>query len=84
MSAWRAISWWDTLRVQFYVALPITLWGVVAPQRLGVPLVVWLDWGRRTRAFLAALRERYGCDYLWMWFPFSWHRTLLVLDPPGI
>lgn len=84
MSAWRAISWWDTLRVQFYVALPITLWGVVAPQRLGVPLVVWLDWGRRTRAFLAALRERYGSDYLRVWFPFSWNRTLLVLDPLGI
>lgn len=82
MSAWKAISWWDTLRLQLYVALPVTLWGVVAPQRLGVPLVVWLDWGRRTRAFLAALRERYGCDYLRVWFPFR--RTLLVLDPLGI
>jgi cytochrome P450 len=84
MSAWRAISWWDTLRLQLFVGLPIVLWGVVAPQRLLVPLVVRLDWGRRTRSFLAALRERYGCDYLWVWFPFSWHRTLLVLDPPGI
>jgi cytochrome P450 len=84
MSAWKAISWWDTLRLQLYVALPVALWGVVAPQRLGVRLVVRLDWGRRTRAFLAALRERYACDYLRVWFPFSWHRTLLVLDPPGI
>ncbi|HEX6020165.1 MAG TPA: cytochrome P450 [Burkholderiaceae bacterium] len=84
MSAWRAISWWDTLRLQLYVALPVTLWGVVAPRRWGVMLVVWLDWGRRTRSFLAALRERYGCDTLRVWFPFSWHRTWLVLDPPGI
>ncbi len=84
MSASRAISWWDTLRLQFFVGVPVILWGVVAPQRLGVRLVVWLDWGRRTRAFLAALRERYGCDYLTAWFPFSWHRTLLVLDPLGI
>ncbi len=84
MSASRAISWWDTLRLQLFVGVPVILWGVVAPQRLGVRLVVWLDWGRRTRAFLAALRERYGCDYLLAWFPFSWHRTLLVLDPLGI
>ncbi|HEY6512734.1 MAG TPA: cytochrome P450 [Burkholderiaceae bacterium] len=84
MSAWRAISWWDTLRLQLFVAVPVTLWGVVAPQRFLVPLVVRLDWGRRTRTFLAALRERYGCDYLRVWFPFSWRRTLLVLDPPGI
>ena len=84
MSAWRTISWWDTLRLQFFVGLPVIAWGVVAPQRLLVPLVVRLDWGRRTRAFLAALRARYGCDYLRVWFPFSWHRTLLVLDPIGI
>ena len=84
MSASKAISWWDTLCLQLLVGVPVVLWGVVAPQRLGVRLVVWLDWGRRTRAFLAALRERYGCDYLLAWFPFSWHRTLLVLDPLGI
>jgi len=82
LSAWRAISWWDTLRLQFYVGAPVVLWGVVAPRRWAVLLVVWLDWGRRTRAFLAALRERYGSDPLWVWFPFR--RTLLVLDPPGI
>ena len=52
MSAWRTISWWDTLRLQFFVGLPVIAWGVVAPQRLLVPLVVRLDWGRRTRAFL--------------------------------
>lgn len=82
MSASRAISWWDSLRLQLYIALPVALWGVVAPRRLGVPLVVWLDWGRRTRAFLAALRERYGCEYLRVWFPVR--STLLVLDPLGI
>lgn len=84
MSASKAISWWDTLCLQLIVGLPVVLWGLVAPQRLGVRVVVWLDWGRRTRAFLTALRRRYGCDYLLAWFPFSWHRTLLVLDPLGI
>ncbi|HSB25605.1 MAG TPA: cytochrome P450 [Burkholderiaceae bacterium] len=82
MSASRTISWWDSLCLQLYVAAPAMAWGVVAPQRLGVRLVVWLDWGRRTRAFLAALRARYGCDYLWV--NFALRRTLLVLDPAGI
>lgn len=82
MSASRTVSWWDSLCLQLYVAAPVMLWGVVAPQRLGVQLVVWLDWGRRTREFLAALRARYGCDYLWVSFAFR--RTLLVLDPAGI
>lgn len=82
MSAWRAISWWDSLRLQFYVAVPVMLWGLVAPRRPGVWLTVRLDWGRRTRSFVAALRERYGCEYLWGCFAFR--RTLLVLDPPGI
>jgi cytochrome P450 len=82
VSASRTVSWWDSLCLQLYVAAPVMLWGVVAPQRLGVPLVVWLDWGRRTRAFLSALRARYGCDYLWV--SFALRRTLLVLDPAGI
>lgn len=79
MSASRAISSWDWLRAQIFVLLPIAAWGLVAPQRLLVPLVVRLDAGRRTRAFLGELRERYGCDCLWLRFPLR--RTLLLLDP---
>lgn len=79
MSASRAISWWDVLRAQLFVVLHAGAWGLVAPQRLLVPLVVRLDAGRRARAFLAELRERYGCGCLWLWFPLR--RTLLVLDP---
>ena len=82
MSASKTISWWDSLCLQLYVGLPVIVWGLVAPQRLGVSLVVRLDWGRRTRAFLAALRARYCSDYLWV--SFTLRRTLLVLDPAGI
>lgn len=78
----RAISWWDTLRLQCFVVLPAWLWGVVAPRRRFVPMVVRRDLARRTMAFLAGLRERYACEHLWTWFPVC--RTLLVLDPLSI
>jgi cytochrome P450 len=74
----KQMSWWDTLRLHVFVALPAILWGLVAPNRV---LVSWLsrrDAGRATAGFLDDLRQRYQCEHLWSWFP--WRRTLLVLD----
>jgi cytochrome P450 len=78
----RTISWWDTLRLQLHVSVPAFLLGLVAPNRF---VLVWLSKrgaGGATLRFLTGLRERYGSDRLWAWFPFA--RTLLVLDPPSI
>jgi cytochrome P450 len=75
----RTASLWDNLRLQLFVTLPGALWGLVAPNRLGVWLLCRLNSGRATYRFLSALRRKYGCEHLWVWFPLG--RTLLVLDP---
>jgi cytochrome P450 len=75
----RSASLWDNLRLQLFVTFPGALWGLVAPNRLGVALLCWLNAGHATFGFLSDLRRKYRCDHLWVWFPFR--RTLLVLDP---
>ena len=78
----KTSSLWDTLRLQWYVTVPAFLAGLVVPNR-GV-----LAWrcrhgaGRATMRFLARLREKYGCDHLWMRFPLR--RTLVVFAPGTI
>lgn len=82
MTASRAVSWWDLLRLQWYVMLPAALWGVVAPNRRLVPWLVRRNAAGGTMTFLATLRERYGCTHLWI--SFALQRTLLVLDAQSI
>lgn len=82
LSESRAVSWWDNLRLQWFVTLPVALWGLVAPNRLLVPLVVRFDLARRAQRFLEDLRKRYGSERLRVWFPF--HATVLLLDPEGM
>lgn len=78
----KKISWWDALRLQLCVTLPASLWGLVAPNRLLVPLLARWDAAGCTVRFLSGLRQRYQCDHLWVWFPLG--RTLLVLDPDSM
>ena len=78
----RRISLWDTLRLLAAVSVPALLWGLVAPNRLFVPLLSRLNAGQWGVRLLDELRRKYGCEHLWGWFPFR--RTLLVLDPESI
>jgi cytochrome P450 len=78
----KRLSLWDTLRLQAAVSLPATLWGLVAPNRLGVALLCWLNAGRAPGGVLSEFRRTYRCDHLWTWFPVR--STLLVLDPQSM
>src|SRR4249920_1654344 len=78
----KRLSLWDTLRLQAAVSLPATLWGFVAPNRLGVTLLCWLNAGRAPRRVLSEFRKTHRCDHLWTWFPVR--STLLVLDPESM
>jgi cytochrome P450 len=78
MSEAKAVSWWDILRLQCFVTFPAALWGVVAPNRWLVPLVVRFDLARHAHSFLAGLRERYGNGPLRVWLPLR--ATVLLLD----
>ncbi|MGH8703509.1 MAG: cytochrome P450 [Burkholderiales bacterium] len=84
----RRVSGWDTLRVQWFVSVPIFLRGVVAANRWPSWLRSRSDAGRRTMRFLRELRAKYGADQLWTWFPiWGWlplRRTLLVFAPETI
>jgi hypothetical protein len=75
----REVSWTDAAKLQFYLSIPTFLLGLVAPNRFFVWLFV--KWGVRERSarFLRNLRNKYGCDHLWVWFPL--HRTLIVMAP---
>jgi cytochrome P450 len=76
------MSWWDTLRLQLFVTVPAFFMGLVSANRFVVGLLARHDTGRRTARFLDGLRQKYQCDRLWSWFPFT--RTLLLLDQKGI
>jgi cytochrome P450 len=78
----RKLSWRDTLRVQWFVALPASLLGLVAPNRGFLSWFARHGAGASTMRFLRELRDKYACDHLWLWFPFG--RTLLVLAPETI
>lgn len=78
----KRISLWDTLRLQFYVALPTSLWGLAAPNRLFVALLTKWDAGKYAVRFLDELRSKYRCGHLWVWFPLK--KTLLVFDPESV
>ncbi len=78
----KRLSLWDTLRLQFFVSLPATVWGIVVPNRLGVALLCRLNAGRPPVRLLAEFRSKYRCGHLWTWFPLR--STLLVLDPQGM
>lgn len=75
----RRISWWDSLRLQLFVAVPAFFWGLVAPNRFFVSRLSRWNAGQWTMRYFRELREKYRCDHLWTWFPFK--RTLLVLNP---
>jgi choline dehydrogenase-like flavoprotein len=75
----KKLSWWDTLRVQLLLSIPTFLLGVVAAHRWCLWLFSRYGAGRRTVRLLRELREKYGSDHLWLWFPMR--RTLLVLAP---
>ena len=77
----RKLSWWDTLRLQWHVAIPAFFLGLVAPNR------GFLSWfarrgGGGAMRLLAQLPDKYRCEHLWCWFPVG--RTLLVLAPESI
>ena len=78
----RTLSWWDTLRLQWHVALPASFLGFVAPNRGFLSWFARRGGGRGAMRLLAALRDKYRCDHLWCWFPAG--RTLLVLAPESI
>ena len=78
----KEISWWDTLRLQLFVTVPAFFMGLVSANRFFVGLLARHDTGRHTARFLDSLRQKYQCDRLWSWFPFT--RTLLLLDQQGI
>jgi cytochrome P450 len=75
----KRISLWDTLRLCLFVGLFTILWGVAGPNRFFVSRLSKWNAGQWTMSFFHRLREKYGCDHLWAWFPLR--RTLLVLDP---
>lgn len=81
----KKISFWDNVRLQFFVTLPMALWGLAAPNRWFVGLLTRWQVGHRTARFFIDLVRKYGCDHLWVWFPMGrrwpFARTLLVLDP---
>jgi cytochrome P450 len=74
----RKMSWWDTLRFHGLVTTPNFLLGLVAPNRVFVSLLSRWDAGRFAMRFLSDLRQKYECDHLRLWFPFT--MTLLVLS----
>lgn len=76
------ISWWDTLRLQFFVSVPAFFLGLVAANRWFVSWLSKRDGGGATTRFLGELRDKYRCDHLWVWFPMG--RTLLVFAPETI
>ncbi len=76
------LSLWDTLRFFCLVSVPVTLWGLVAPNRFMVGLLARWDVGRATGHFLSTLRRKYRSSYLRLWFPGG--PTLLVMDPHGM
>lgn len=78
----RKISLWDWLRLQCLVTVPSLLWGVVVPSRPFVALLARWDVAGAAARFIAMLRDKYGCEHLWVRFPLQ--RTLLVLDPASI
>src|SRR6188472_3337303 len=78
----RTLSWWDTLRLQWHVALPAFFLGFVAPNHRFLSWFARRGGGRGAIRLLAALRDKYRCDHLWCWFPVG--RTLLVLAPESI
>lgn len=78
----RALSWWDTLRVQLYLSIPAFLLGIVVPNRVFVRLATRSGAGRSAMRFLRALSDKYACDHLWTWFPVR--RTLIVFEPATI
>jgi len=78
----RTLSWWDTLRLQWHVALPAFFLGFVAPNRGFLSWFARRGGGRGAMRLLASLRDKYRCDHLWCWFPVG--RTLLVLAPESI
>ena len=78
----RRLSSWDTLRVQLFVSVPTFLLGVVAANRWFQGWFSRCGAGRPTMRFLRGLRQKYGSDHLWLWFPPR--RTLLVLAPQSM
>jgi cytochrome P450 len=78
----RQVSGIDSARLQLHLTLPVFLLGLVTPNRFFVRLFVKLGTGERTARFLRQLREKYGSDHLWVWFPVR--RTLIVMAPAGI
>ena len=78
----RKLSWWDTLRLQWHVAIPAFFLGLVAPNRGFLSWFARRGGGRGAMRLLAELRDKYRCDHLWCWFPVG--RTLLVLAPESI
>jgi cytochrome P450 len=78
------LSRWDSVRFFFLVSTPASLWGLAAPNRFFVSLLVRWNVGERTARFLAALRQKYRSGYLRLWFPFPWFPTLLVMEPRGM
>jgi cytochrome P450 len=82
----KKISLWDTLRLQLFVSIPAFFLGLVAANRWVLAYVARHGAGRATMHFFRDLRDKYGCDHLWAWFPgwFPVRRTLLVLAPETI
>jgi cytochrome P450 len=78
----RKISRLDSLRLQLHLSIPAFLLGLVVPNRLFLSLAARRGGGRATMRFLRELRDKYGCDRLWAWFPLR--RTLLVFAPDAI
>jgi hypothetical protein len=64
----RRISLWDTLRLLAAVSAPAFLWGLVAPNRLFVPLLSRLNAGEWGVRLLDELRRKYACEHLWYCF----------------
>ncbi len=72
----------DTLRFHLGVTTPALLWGLVAPNRLLVPLLSRLNAGRCVARTLNALREKRGDRF---WVPFGLGAvTLVALDPDSM
>ena len=75
----RTVTGTDSARLQLYLGIPTFLLGLVASNRFFLRLFVKWGVGKRSARFLRHLRDKYGCDHLWVWFPLR--RTLLVMAP---
>jgi len=75
----REVSWTDWALLQLFLTIPVFLLGLVAPNRVFLWLFVQCGVGERSAHFLRNLRDKYGCDQLWVRFPLR--RTLLVMAP---